>query len=127
MAVMRSVVGSHAPPSHANVHETDCQYVVKLDVADFSRDELTVELLGPCLTVRGEQRPVAAEDNGPFRLRERLEETFRLPDDVDLDALRVSHAHGWLEIRAPKKPLRTRIVPVETTHAVTGNPDAVPC
>ena len=127
MAAMRRVGGSHAPPSRANVYETDCQYVVKLDVADFSRDEITVELLGPCLTVRGEQRATAAEDNGPFLLRERLEEAFRFPDDVDLDALRVSHAHGWLEIRAPKKQLTARIVPIETSHADTGNPDAVPC
>lgn len=126
MAAMRRVGGSFAPPSRANVYETECQYVVKLDVADFRVDELTVELLGPCLTIRGEQR-AAADDCGAFRLSERLEEAFRLPDDVDLDALRVSHAYGWLEIRAPKKPLTARIVSIETSHAVTGNPDAVPC
>jgi HSP20 family molecular chaperone IbpA len=125
MAAMRLVGGSHRPPSHANVQETDSAYVIELDVADFAVEELTVELLGPRLTVRGEQR--ALDEGSAFCLRERLEEAFRLPDDVDLDALRVSHAYGCLEIRAPKKPLAVRVVPIETSRVLTGNPDAAPC
>ena len=125
MTAMRLVGGSHRTPSHASVLETDSAYVIELDVADFAVDELTVELLGPRLTVRGEQRTL--EDGSAFCLRERLEETFRLPDDVDLDALRVSHAHGRLEIRAPKTPLLVRLVPIETSRVMAGNPDATPC
>jgi HSP20 family molecular chaperone IbpA len=125
MAAMRLVGSGHRPPSHASVQETDSAYVVELDVEDFRVDELAVELLGPRLTVRGEQR--ALEDGSAFCLREQLEETFRLPDDVDLDALRASHAHGRLEIRAPKKPLLARAVPIETSRVMTANPDATPC
>ena len=125
MAAMRLAGRSHRPPAHASVQETECAYVIEFDVADFGVDELTVELLGPRLTVRGEQR--APDDDGAFCLRERLEETFRLPDDVDLAALRVSHAYGRLEIRVPKKPLVSRVVPIETSRVMTGNPDATPC
>lgn len=125
MAAMRLAGRSHRPPAHASVQETECAYVIELDVADFGVDELTVELLGPRLTVRGEQR--APDDDGAFCLRERLEETFRLPDDVDLAALRVSHAYGRLEIRVPKRPLVSCVVPIETSRVMAGNPDATPC
>lgn len=125
MTAMRLAGRGHRPPAHARVQETECAYVIELDVADFRVDELTVELLGPRLTVRGEQR--ALEEGSAFCLRERLEEAFRLPDDVDLDALRVFHAYGRLEIRVPKKPLVARAVRIETSRVLTGNPDATPC
>ena len=125
MAVMRLAGPSHRPSSHASVHETDVAYVIELDVADFDVDELAVELVGPWLTVRGEGG--APEGGESFALRERLEETFRLPDDADLEGLRVRHAYRCLEIRVPKKPLVARMVPIETSRLMTGNPDATPC
>lgn len=127
MSVMRLVGGTHPLPPHASVHETEREYVIELDVADFAAAELTVEMLGPQVTVRGEQ-VAAAEDAGKaFRLRERLEETFRLPDDVDLAGVRARFRYGSLHIHAPKTTLAPRRVPVETRTALTGNPDAVPC
>ena len=127
MAAMRRVGGRPVPPRHADIYETEREYVVELDVADFGVDELVVELRGPIVAVRGAQRRAAEDDGRPFRLQERLEETFRLADDVDCGALHVSFAHGRLKIHAPKKALTARAVPIETPTAVFGNPDATPC
>jgi HSP20 family molecular chaperone IbpA len=125
MAVMRLAGG--ALPPHANVLEADLEYVIELDVADFTAAELGVVLTGPQLTVRGTHVEGTDDQGGAFRLRESLEETFRLPDDVDLDTLRVHYRHGCLEIHAPKKPLTAREVPIDAPTALTGNPYAVPC
>jgi HSP20 family molecular chaperone IbpA len=127
MAVMRLVGGTHPLPLHANVCETESEYLVELDVGDFTPRELTVEATGPQLTIRGEQLATDDDDGKSFRLREQLQESFRLPDDVDLDALSVRYLHGALHIRAPKRALVPRTLPIATRSAVTGNPDAVPC
>ena len=52
MAVMRSLGNGRTLPPHANVREDASEYVIKLDVSDFTESELTVETLGPVVTVR---------------------------------------------------------------------------
>jgi HSP20 family molecular chaperone IbpA len=123
VAVMRAV-GYHPLPPHARVRTTEVEYVVELDVADFTAAELTVEALGPAIAVRGEQIETEADSGQPFRIRERLEETFRLPDDVDLDTLDVRHKHGILELHATRTRLEARRLPIDggTTRLI--NPDA---
>ena len=123
MAVMRAV-GYHPLPPHARVRETEEEYVIELDVADFTGAELTVEALGPVITVRGEQIETEADTGRPFRIRERLEETFRLPDDVDLSTLAALQKHGVLELRVMRTPLEPRIVPLGAGRTNAINPDA---
>jgi HSP20 family protein len=127
MAVMRTVGNGHALPPHAHVREEDCRYVVELDVSDFTQRELTVEALGPIVTVRGEQTELKEDEGLAFRVRERLEESFRLPDDVDPDGLTVRYRHGLLEIHVPRRRLARREVPVESASAFAVNPDAAAC
>jgi HSP20 family molecular chaperone IbpA len=126
MAAMQAVGNGHQLPAHANVREEQGEYLIELDVSDFTEFELTVEVLGPRLTVRGDQI-ATREDNGKaFRLHERLEEAFRLPDDAVLDELRVFYKHGQLEIHAPRAYLEPRRLEIE--HPALGiNPDAEPC
>jgi HSP20 family molecular chaperone IbpA len=126
MAAMQVVGNGHQLPAHANVREHQDEYVIDLDVADFTETELAVELLGPRLTVRGEQIATREDDGQAFRLHERLEETFRLPDDAVLEELKVVFKHGQLEIRAPRAHLEPRRLQIE--HPARGvNPDAEPC
>jgi HSP20 family molecular chaperone IbpA len=126
MAAMQAVGNGRQLPAHANVREQLDEYVVELDVADFSEAELTVELLGPRITVRGEQVASREEDGKAFRLRERLEETFRLPDDALLDEVTVFYKHGQLELHAPRAYLEPRRLEIEhPAHRV--NPSAEPC
>jgi HSP20 family molecular chaperone IbpA len=113
MAVMRAVGDGHQLPPHASILEEAEEYVILLDVSDFTERELSVEALGRRITVRGDQIEKPEDAGWAFRLHERLEESFRLPDDVDAEGIRVFHKHGTLELRAPRTPLAARVLPIE--------------
>ena len=89
-------------PPHANVSEFPDEYVVELELSDFAEPELTVELDGNRLTVRGEQFETDDEAAEPFRLRERLVESFTLPADVEPAGVVAFFERGLLEIHAPR-------------------------
>jgi HSP20 family molecular chaperone IbpA len=123
VAVMRAV-GYHQLPQHARVHEQEFEYTIELDVADFTEDELTVEALGPVLTVRGEQAKTTDDEGKPFRIRESLEESFRLPDDSDLEQIGITYKHGVLDIRVGRTPLVPRTLRIERRPTGLLDPDA---
>lgn len=110
------LVGTSRPlPPHAQVREDASEYVIELDVADFTERELTVETVGRSVTVRGDQPGGELLDEPPFRLHEHLEETFRVPDDADTAGITAVYRHGTLELRVPRTRLEPR--PVEVTRA----------
>jgi HSP20 family molecular chaperone IbpA len=127
MAAMRMVGNGRQLPPHAHVTETPLEYVIELDVSDFTQPELALELLGTVLTVRGDQLEDDADNEAAFRLHERLEESFRLPPDADTDALHAFYAHGSLEIHAPRTRLVPRAVPIERKPMRLINPEAAGC
>jgi HSP20 family molecular chaperone IbpA len=124
---MRIVGYGHRLPAHAKVRADDREYVIELDVSDFLESELAVEVVGFGVIVRGEQVDEQGEDAIAFRLRERLEETFRLPDDADPDLVTALYAHGTLELHVPRTTLEPRRVPVEHRSPYASNPRAEPC
>jgi HSP20 family molecular chaperone IbpA len=126
MAAMRAVGTGHPPPSHANVREETHEYVIELDVSDFKQDELSVLALGPRVSVSGDQERTAADVGKPFRLHERLEESFRLPDDAAADRIAVFYKHGMLELRVPRTKLEPRRLPIEQPHYLV-DPGAEGC
>ena len=123
MAAMQAV-GYHQLPPHARVRETDTHYLVELDVCDFTQAELSVEAIGPLLTVRGDQLELPGDEGRPFRIRERLEESFRLPDDADLDGIQIFYKHGVLELRVARTPLAPHRLRIERRRSGLVNPDA---
>ncbi len=126
MAVMRRVGSGGTLPPHANVRQDDHEYLIELDVSDFTESELSVEALGPVVTVRGDQLETTEDEGLAFRLHERLEESFRLPDDADAERIEVFYKHGRLAIHAPRTRREPRTVPIgHRSFAV--NPDAEPC
>jgi HSP20 family protein len=124
MTAMRTMGLAPALPPGSHVQESKNEYVVHLNVPGFAQEELKVEIAGRFVTVRGDQTQTSI-DNSPFRLHERLEERFELPDDVDADEVTATYAHGALELRVPRlnsgleKP---RTVPIRRRTGV--NPDA---
>jgi HSP20 family molecular chaperone IbpA len=126
MAVMRAVGNGHRLPTHAHVREEPDTYVIALDVADFAESELSVEAIGPRVTVKGEQLETIDDNGKAFRLHEQLRESFRLPDDADADGVKVLYKHGTLEIQAPRTRLQPRRLPIKRNSSVI-NPDAEPC
>ena len=123
---MRTVGNGHQLPAHANVREDNGEYLIELDVADFTESELTVEALGRRLTVRGDQVETSEDDGEPFRLHEHLEESFRLPDDADVD-----RDQGLLQARDARDPRTAeapRVAPAaDRAPAYRINPNAEPC
>jgi HSP20 family molecular chaperone IbpA len=125
VVAMRGVGYRHQLPPHAHVRETDEQYVIELDVSDFTRAELSVEALGPYITVRGDQLAVPGDEGKAFRIHERLEESFRLPDDADPDLVNVYFKHGVLEICVRRMHLEPRRLPIERRRSgLILDPDA---
>ena len=127
MAVMRAVGTGHRLPAHVKVREDGREYVIEFDVSDFLESELGVEAVGLRITVRGVQVQEPDDDSAALRLHERIEESFRLPDDADADLMKVFYTHGTLEIHAPRSRLEPRAVPIEHRSPYVGNPNAVPC
>ena len=127
MAAMRAVGTGHRLPAHASVRDDDREYVIELDVSDFLETELVVDVAGPRVTVRGDQVQEQDDDRAAFRLHERLEESFRLPDDADPDQLSALYAHGTLELHVPRRDVQPRRVPIEHRSPFVGNPNAEAC
>ena len=127
MAAMRAVGIGHRLPAHANVRDDDREYVIELDVSDFLESELVIDVVGPRVTVHGDQVQEQDDDKAAFRLHERLEESFRLPDDAVVDLMKAYYAHGTLELHVPRREIEPRRVPIEHRSPFLGNPDAEPC
>lgn len=124
MTAMRTMGLAPVLPPEASVDKSPDEYVVRLAVPGFAREELEVEVEGRVVTVRGDQLE-SGIDLGPFRLHERLEERFRLPNDVDTKRITASYTHGKLELRAPRtngSSKTPRKVPIG--HRLAVNPDA---
>jgi HSP20 family protein len=127
MAAMHAVGKHHRLPPHAHVREDDERYVIELDVSDFTENELTIELLGRRVTVRGDQLESPEDQGRAFRIHERLEESFCLPDDADLEEIKVFYKHGSLEIDAPRVGLEPRRLAIEPRPTAFLNPEVEAC
>jgi HSP20 family molecular chaperone IbpA len=123
---MRTVGSAHHLPPHAHVRHQNGEYLIELDVSDFTEAELAIELLGRTLIVRGDQLANETDDGRAFRLHEHLEESFRLPDDAGADQIRVFYTHGTLEIHAPRVRLEPRRLSIEK-RSFAVNADAAAC
>jgi HSP20 family molecular chaperone IbpA len=122
---MRVVGNGHPLSARDRVRQDHGEYVVELDVSDFTEAELAVEVLGQRVTVHGAQSETPVDKGEAFRLQERLDESFRLPDDADADRIKVFYKHGTLELHTPLT--RAHTVPIEHPRSQLVNPDAEPC
>jgi HSP20 family molecular chaperone IbpA len=112
---------SIASPTHPHIADCGKDWVIELDVADFTPSELRVEADHGMLTVVG-HRPAV----GPFELHEHLEEAMRLPPAVDTDRATARYRGGSLEIHIPKLNERHRVIPIES-DATLLHQEATPC
>jgi HSP20 family molecular chaperone IbpA len=122
MAAQRAVGTGHEPAPRVRVGEEPGEYLIQLDISKFAQDELTVEAIGQRVTVRGDQLAREEDDGEPFRLYQRLEESFRLPDDADADRITALYKHRTLEIHARRRPLKPHLVPIEREYLVNPTP-----
>lgn len=107
--------GAWAPP--VDIFETAEAIVLKAEVAGVEKEQITVEVHGGTLTLRGEKRdprPVKEED---YHRMERswgtFHRSFSLPTEVDASKIRAKYRDGVLEVTIPKseaaRPSKVRV------------------
>ena len=121
MAVLAPVASDCDLVPRIRVTEEPAEYLIELDVSGFTEQELSLGTFGHRLTVIGDQESRRDLDGGPHVAR-RLEESFRLPDDADVDRVEAFHADGALEIHVRRRPLRSRRVAIERKYLVDPTP-----
>lgn len=86
--------------------ETDTDYRVIVELPGVDPRELSVELRGDALVIRGEKRAEQEEQAGNRYLVERrlgrFERQIRLPAEIDVDKAEATYDKGVLTIRLPK-------------------------
>ena len=94
-------VTGFAPP--VDVHETEDEYLVKIDVPGVKSEDVNVEINDNVLSISGAR---VADETGAAQLVERPYGTFArtlsLPQGVDSDSIRAGYHDGVLELRIPK-------------------------
>lgn len=86
-----------------DVHETENDYLVKLDLPGVKSEDVNVEVNESVLSISGSR---VADESGTAQLVERPYGTFTrtltLPQGVDSDSIEAGYNDGVLELRIPK-------------------------
>lgn len=109
---------------------TDDAYVLEIELPGVTEDDISIELHGNVLTLKGEKRSSREEKGKTFFFSERtygaFQRAFRLPADVDAGAIEAHAEDGVLRIRLPKRASdkgTARTIPVtKVPRGVTGEP-----
>ena len=82
-------------------------YVISVEAAGVSPDDMNVEVEDGVLTISGEKREERQAEDGARRERRygRFSRSIRLADDIDPENISARHEHGVLTISLPKRAL----------------------
>lgn len=102
-----------------DVAENDAAYVVTAELPGAKREDVSIELHGDVLSIRGEKRSEREEKNERRHLVERsfgsFERSFTLPANADGDRVAATFKDGVLTVTIPKsetqKPRQVDIKP----------------
>jgi len=91
-----------------DVQETDGEYLVKADLPEVKKDDVTVEVVDGVLNVRGERRQEKEEKGKKFHRIEReygsFERRLSVPSGVDAAKISAEFKDGVLRVHLPKAP-----------------------
>lgn len=94
-----------------DIKEEAERFVIFADLPGIDPQQVEVLMDKGILSIRGERRAEAGDDNARFSRVERAHGTFHrrfaLPDSADADGISASGRNGVLEISIPKKPETT--------------------
>lgn len=89
-----------------DVVETDKEFVFKAELPGVKKEDVSVELEGDVLTIKGERKEEKEEKGKKMHRVERFYgsflRSFALPDNVDTKAIRAEMKDGVLEVHVPK-------------------------
>lgn len=96
---------------------TDDSYQVRVALPGVDPKNVSIEVSGNVLTIRGEHRAERADAEVSEFGYGRFERTLTVPSTIDLDKVTASCRHGVLELRMPwKESVRPRRIPIQTTE-----------
>lgn len=82
------------------------EILVRAEVPGVEKKDLTIDLTGQLLTIRGERRREEKKEEGEYFRAEiargSFSRTIRLPEEVDFEKARAEFKEGMLEVHLPK-------------------------
>src|SRR5262245_45008297 len=94
-----------------NISETDNAYLIKLDLPEVKKEDVTVSVENGLLTIEGERKQERKDENERFHRIEssygRFLRRFSLPDDADENAVEAAYKDGTLTLSVKKTPQKT--------------------
>jgi HSP20 family protein len=109
----------HAPAAPAaDVLEDAKTFIITLELPGVKTEDLAIEVAGNNLVVKGEKKSTKQDQSDrTLRVERRFgsfERTFRLPEQVDTNAIVATAADGILTITLPKaERALTRTIPIQ--------------
>ena len=90
----------------ADVSETEGEYLIKAELPEVRKEDVSVTVLDGVLTLSGERRQVQGEEGEKLHRIERrygsFERRFALPEDADQAGIKAESKDGVLVIHVPK-------------------------
>ncbi len=98
----------------ADFYETPEGLVLRMEIAGATPEDLSIDLIGQELVIRGRRRPQPPADVSRVLYYEitygSFERTFHIPLAVESERAAARYEHGILEVRLPRhRPLERRI------------------
>jgi len=105
----RTTAAAGSSPSF-QVNTTDDGWRIDVPMPGIDPKDVSLEVAGKTLSIRAEV-PSDEKDTNPGR----YEQTFTIPEFLDLEKLTASHRHGMLRLTVPlKESVRPRRIQIET-------------
>lgn len=93
-----------------DVFENDDAIVVKAELPGVAKEDITVDVQGRTLTIKGERKAENEVQEERYyrkeRFQGRFERAFTLPADVDPEAVKADYKDGVLKVEVPKPEKR---------------------
>jgi HSP20 family protein len=91
-----------------DIYETEArEYVIKAELPEMKREDITVTFEQNVLTLTGERKASVEDDNGSYHRSERahgkFSRSFTLPATVDESRISASYKDGVLTVRVPQR------------------------
>ena len=101
-----------------DMKETEDAYTVKLTMPGIDKDDLDISVSDGVLTVKGETKEEAEDENATYLVREHKHYSYfrsvRLPSEVVADKAEAEYKNGVLRLTLPKaEEVKPKSIPVK--------------
>lgn len=101
---------AHGWNPRVDIFEEDDRFVVKAELPGVEKDNITIDVKGRVLTVKGERSDENEVKEKDYYRREctygTFQRSFTLPDETDSEKIRAEYKDGVLKLNIPKPETR---------------------